>query len=213
MVFDRYLEPDDRERIEGYLAHKWGITEDLAGTTFKTGKAYPCISHSRKPMEVPFTIIQGRRNATLQDIPVTDLSAARKFGSGLKLGNMPASRIEMGMNAVDLPNNWTISVWLETPLVENGLVDYWHTLPPAQAAIKGVVLDQAGNKELGIVGIVDFRGSGYGEIRYCRLASSSAVGLGSNTKFYVDGTEVGSPITKSMQASTPSETFPLVSRD
>ena len=129
MVFDRYLEPDDRERIEGYLAHKWGITEDLAGTTFKIKEGLSLyFPFEETDGGTVYDSSKAKRNATLQDIPGTDLSVAGKFGSGLKLGNMPASRIEMGMNAVDLPNNWTISVWLETPLVENGLVDYWHTL-------------------------------------------------------------------------------------
>ena len=87
---------------------------------------------------------------------------------------MPASRIEMGMNAVDLPNNWTISVWLETLLVENGLVDYWHTLAAgAGGDQRHVVFDQAGNKELGIYnsGIVDFRAPGMAKYDDRRLAS------------------------------------------
>ena len=145
MVFDRYLEPDDRERIEGYLAHKWGITEDLAGTTFKIKEGLSLyFPFEETDGGTVYDSSKAKRNATLQDIPGTDLSVADKFGSGLKLGNMPASRIEMGMNAVDLPNNWTISVWLETPLVENGLVDYWHTLATeAGGDQRHVVFDQA----------------------------------------------------------------------
>ena len=30
LIFDRLLEPLEREMIEGYLAHKWGTLDDLA---------------------------------------------------------------------------------------------------------------------------------------------------------------------------------------
>jgi hypothetical protein len=34
LVFDRLLEPFEREMVEGYLAHKWGLLDDLAESGF-----------------------------------------------------------------------------------------------------------------------------------------------------------------------------------
>ena len=36
LIFDRLLEPFEREMVEGYLAHKWGLLEDLAESGFRS---------------------------------------------------------------------------------------------------------------------------------------------------------------------------------
>jgi hypothetical protein len=201
MVFDRYLEADDRERIEGYLAHKWGITEDLAGTTFKVKEGLSLyFPFEETDGGTVYDSSKAKRNATLNEIAGTDLSVAGKFGSGIKLGDHPRSRITMGLNSVDLPNNWTISVWLETPLVERDsmgdlLIDYWHTLASgAGGDVRHVLFDKEGNKELGVYdpATVDWVTSGYGgNSMPAGWHHLGAVGLGSKTVFYVDGVEVG----------------------
>ena len=38
MVFDRMLPKAERQMIEGYLAHKWGILDDLGQTGFKLNR-------------------------------------------------------------------------------------------------------------------------------------------------------------------------------
>ena len=194
MVFDRYLSLDDRERIEGYLAHKWSITEDLAGTTFKTKEGLSLyFPFEETDGSAIFDSSKAKRNATLNNIPGSDLAVTGKFGSGLQLGSGSDSYIDMGANQVPLPNDWTISTWLEGPLVETG-VDFRRTLAAGGNA-RHVVFKKGGIEELGIYvsGAIGFRGSGVnGNSLAAGWHQLVAVGKGSDTVFYLNGTEVGS---------------------
>ena len=49
MVFDRTLSKSEQEKIEGYLAHKWSVVDDLAQTGFKLTKGLGFIILSMKP--------------------------------------------------------------------------------------------------------------------------------------------------------------------
>ena len=53
-----------------------------------------------------FDSSKAKRNASLVDIPNTDLSVSGKFGSGIKLGSGATSYIDMGANQVPLPADW-----------------------------------------------------------------------------------------------------------
>ena len=193
MVFDRYLEADDRERIEGYLAHKWGITEDLAGTTFKVKEGLSLYF----PFEETnggtiFDSSKAKRNASLVDITDSDLAVPGKFNSGIQLGSGSTSYIDMGANQVPLPSDWTISTWLEAPLVETG-VDFYRTLT-AGGNVRHVVFKKGGISELGVYvsGAVGFRGSGVnGNSISAGWHHLAAVGKNGVTVFYLDGNEVG----------------------
>ena len=83
MVFDRILKPTEKEKVEGYMAHKWGVIEDLAQTGYKIRDGLM--------LYYPFNETDG---ATVQDSSVesrdgtlidASLETDGKFGSGLQL--------------------------------------------------------------------------------------------------------------------------------
>ena len=187
MVFDRLLSPLEKEKVEGYLAHKWGITPDLAGSSYKikNGLAlyYPF-------EETDGTAIQDAspnlRNANLTD---GNLNTTGKFTSGVEFDNLAHTKIDLGVNQLALPNNWTISTWFTTPL-DDTFVDFRHALTSGGTNAH-VVFDQAGSKELGAFDGT-FNSTGYGANNlptgWHHLA---ARGSGAQTSFWVDGIAVG----------------------
>jgi formylglycine-generating enzyme len=132
------------------------------------------------------------RNGSLVNITGPDLYVSGKFNSGIKLGSGATSYIDMGANQLPMPNDWTISTWFEAPLVDTG-VDYFRTLVSGGNA-RHVVFMKGGINELGIYvsGVTGFRGAGYGGISLgAGWHHLVALGMGSETIFYVDGVEVG----------------------
>ena len=82
MVFDRALPKTEQEMVEGYLAHKWGIVDDLAQTGFKVARGLR--------LYYPFNETDGSiaqdyspemRHAEVID---AELNVNGKFGSGVR---------------------------------------------------------------------------------------------------------------------------------
>ena len=83
MVFDRNLSLGETEKVEGYLAHKWGVVDDLAQTGYKIRENlilyYPF-------NETDGSVVQDY-SLELRDAEAIDasLDTEGKFGSGILL--------------------------------------------------------------------------------------------------------------------------------
>ena len=81
MIFDRNLQPIEKEKIEGYLAHKWGVIDDLTQSGFKV--------RNELVLYYPFNETDGSivqdYSTSLRDATVVDaaLDTVGKFGSGI----------------------------------------------------------------------------------------------------------------------------------
>ena len=110
MVFDRALPKAEQEMVEGYLAHKWGIVDDLAQTGFKVARGlklyYPF-------NETDGTIAQDYSTEMRHaEVIEAELNVNGKFGSGVRF-------YEPG----DVQHNAKVD------LLQNELeIDSWHGL-------------------------------------------------------------------------------------
>ena len=187
MVFDRLLSQQEREKVEGYLGHKWGIVQDLAGTTYKIKNGLELYYQFE---ETDGSTIQDSspnlRNANLIE---GDLSTLGQFNSGVEFDKSAQAKIVLGVNQLALPSNWTISTWFTVPLTEDG-VDDRHALTSGGTNAH-IIFNQPGAKELGVFDGT-FTSTGYGANN---LASGwhhlVARGTGSQTSFWVNGNAVG----------------------
>ncbi len=128
MIFDRNLSPDETERVQGYLAHKWGVVDDLAQSGYKIRDGLM--------LYYPFDETDGSTvqdySIELRDAQIVDasLDTMGKFGSGiLFMTEMNNSMILLPEgNSFSLNNkNWTLSTWFSAPLPTTG-VDHVHAL-------------------------------------------------------------------------------------
>ena len=189
MIFDRLLSAAEKEKVEGYLAHKWGIVPDLAGSSYKikSGLAlyYPF-------EETDGTTIQDAspnlRNADLTDGNL-NTSGKWSFSSAVEFNNVAQAKISLGANQLNLPANWTISTWFTYPLIDTA-IDYRHVL--TSGGTNGhVVFDQAGSKELGVFDGA-FSSTGYGASSLVNgWHHLVARGNGGQTSFWINGISVG----------------------
>ena len=128
MVFDRLLESAEREMIEGYLAHKWGILDDLAQSGFSVSEGlvlyYPFNETGGSIVE-DYSL--DLRHAIVID---ADLGKEGKFSSGLGLDGISSAtaKVDLGANELLLNQlNWSISSWFLSPIYnpDDGVVsDY-----------------------------------------------------------------------------------------
>ncbi len=117
LVFDRMMEPAEREMIEGYLAHKWGILDDLAQSGFSVNNGlvlyYPF-------NETGGSIVEDYSLDLRHGIVVdADLGQVGKFSSGLGLDGISPStaKVDLGANELELNQlNWTVSSWFLSPI-------------------------------------------------------------------------------------------------
>ena len=126
------------------------------------------------------------------------LNTSGKFGSGVEFDNLAHAKIDLGVNQLALPNNWTISTWFTIPL-DDTFVDFRHALT-SSGTNAHVVLDQAGSKDLGVFNGT-FSSTGFGATS---LASGwhhiVARGSGEQTSFWIDGVAVGTVNAKVVSA-------------
>ena len=188
LIFDRLLSQEEKEKVEGYLAHKWGIVPDLASSSYKIKNGlvlyYPF-------EETDGTTIQDAspelRNA---DLVEGNLNSSGKFGSGLEFDDSEQTKIHLRSNQLALPTNWTISTWFTTPLVDNNVL-LSHALVSGGANAH-VIFDEGGAKELGVFDGGNFMttfGATSLSVGWHHLV---AIGNGGQTSFWVDGVAVGS---------------------
>ncbi|MBC8348793.1 MAG: putative Ig domain-containing protein, partial [Verrucomicrobia bacterium] len=194
LVFDRFLPEAEVQMVEGYLAHKWEVTDDLVGNSYKV----------KQDLELYFNFeeVDGsnvydsspkNRQGTLINIADADLQVSGQFGSGIRVpgGN---SNISLGVNEVPMGSNWTVSAWFTAPLTDTGTL-LQHTLVAATSNDRHVVFDAAGDRQLGVYNTLNgFTGSGF----TANTLSTGwhhlvAVGDVDNAKtvFYIDGNLVG----------------------
>ena len=125
IVFDRSL-PKAEQMIEGYLAHKWGVVDDLAETGFKITKGlrlhYP---FNESDGSVAQDYSTEMRHAEVMD---ADLKVDGKFGSGIDFENIDPywARLNLLQNELSLnTGSWTVSTWFEAPITSLGS-DFFH---------------------------------------------------------------------------------------
>ncbi|MEL0005662.1 MAG: hypothetical protein VW643_07665, partial [Opitutales bacterium] len=109
MVFDRMLDPEEREMIEGYLGHKWDLKDDLAASGFAVRNGlvlyYPFNETDGSVTEDYTTDL---RHGLVID---ADLSEPGKFSSGIGFDEIDPfnAKIYLGYNELNLLRpNWTI---------------------------------------------------------------------------------------------------------
>ena len=194
MVFDRTLPNTEKEMIEGYLAHKWGIVDDLAETGFKL--------RSGLKLYYPFNETDGSvvqdYSSSLRHGQVFDaeLNVEGKFGSAIDFTAIDAnfSRVSLELSKLEINDGrWSISSWFEAPITSEG-VNFKHALTygePGYANFRG---DFGGPDQR--LGLFDGTSDNYISFNASTLASgwhhivvSSSVG---QTKFFMDGNQVGS---------------------
>ena len=189
MLFDRILSQSEKLKIEGYLAHKWGILDDLAGSSYKV--------KSGLSIYYPFTETDGSvvqdnspnlRNANLID---GDLNAVGYFGSGVEFDNMEQAKISLDENQLDLPNNWTISSWFTSPFNVDTVL-FVHALTSGSNDAH-VAFDSWGDQRLGSFDSPTFESVDFGATNltagWHHLVARAA---GGQTSFWIDGNPVGS---------------------
>ena len=124
MVFDRVLPKAEKEMIEGYLAHKWGVVDDLAQSGFKITRGlrlyYPF-------NETDGSVVRDYSNE-LRHAEVIDaeLNVLGKFGSGIEFESIDPynARLDLLQNELDINSaEWTVSTWFETPITNDGVFD------------------------------------------------------------------------------------------
>ena len=109
LVFDRLLEPYEREMVEGYLAHKWGLLDDLAESGFAVNQGlvlyYPFNETGGSVVE---DYSDNLRHAFVID---ADLGHAGKFTSGIGFDTIDPqnAKIDLDYNYLDLgqSKNWS----------------------------------------------------------------------------------------------------------
>ena len=119
MVFDQNLSPGETEKVEGYLAHKWGVVDDLTQTGYKI--------RENLILYYPFNETDGSVVRTIQlesrDAEAIDasLDTDGKFGSGILLmPDMNESKIYQKVIGFHLNSkSWTISTWF-LPITDGG---------------------------------------------------------------------------------------------
>ena len=131
MVFDRALPKAEQEKIEGYLAHKWDVVDDLAQTGFEVIKGlrlyYP-FNETDGSMVQDFSTEM--RHAEVVD---ANLQVDGKFGSGIDFYTVDDAMLDPFWARVNLEENelklnqgsWTLSTWFEAPLTSDG-VNFFH---------------------------------------------------------------------------------------
>ncbi|MDA7699570.1 LamG domain-containing protein, partial [bacterium] len=202
MVFDRALPKAEQEMVEGYLAHKWGIVDDLAQTGFKIARGLK--------LYYPFNETDGAvvqdysaemRHADVIDV---ELNVAGKFSSGARFYEagdfVHNARIDLLQNELEIDAMpWTVSSWFEAPVEHVGEFRY----PLHHSAGSSYIMHSSDNSpalELGLFdGTLERLTSSNLKILnngWHQIAVTSETG---NTKFYIDGAFVGNV--------TPSVTF------
>ena len=107
LIFDRLLEPAEREMIEGYLAHKWGALDDLAqsGFSVKDGLVlyYPFNETGGSIVE-DYSL--DLRHGVVID---ADLGTEGKFSSGLGFDEISpeTAKIDLSLNKLDFGTSKT----------------------------------------------------------------------------------------------------------
>ena len=143
-------------------------------------------------------VVDGSSNLRNGNLINGTLNTSGKFGSGVEFDNLAHAKIDLGVNQLALPNNWTISTWFSTPL-DDTFVDFRHALT-SSGTNAHVVLDQAGSKDLGVFNGT-FSSTGFGATS---LASGwhhiVARGSGEQTSFWIDGVAVGTVNAKVVSA-------------
>ena len=157
MVFDRILSLDEKEKIEGYLAHKWGIVDDLAGSSFKIRNGltlyYPFEENEG-------TVVQDQtpnlHNANLNS---GTLDSSGYFGSGLEFNNTWNAWLDID-GQLALPNNWSISVWFTKDFDDENVFKYHALVSGGNSA--HVVFKKNASKELGSYDNLVFKSVNFG---------------------------------------------------
>ena len=189
MIFDRILSSSEKEKIEGYLAHKWGILDDLVGTSYKV--------RTGLTLYYPFEETDG---TNVQDISPNllngelidgSLNVGGYFGSGVEFDNEDNAQISLGLNQIQLPMNWTISAWFTTPFSDDN--DWFvHALTSGSNDAHVAFLADPTNRVLGSFDN-SFESSGFSAFALPNgWHHLVAVGNGGKTSFWIDGNSVGS---------------------
>ena len=117
LIFDRLLEPFEREMVEGYLAHKWGLLEDLAESGFAVSQGlvlyYPFNETGGSVVE---DYSETLRHGNVID---ADLNAEGKFTSGIGFDSIDPFNAKVDLDYNELAftqSNWSISTWFKYPI-------------------------------------------------------------------------------------------------
>ena len=117
LIFNRLLEPFEREMVEGYLAHKWGLLEDLAESGFAVNQGlvlyYPFNETGGSVVE---DYSETLRHGTVID---ADLNTEGKFTSGIGFDSIDPdnAKIDLDYNELSFTRaNWSISTWFQYPI-------------------------------------------------------------------------------------------------
>ncbi|MFP6900019.1 MAG: LamG-like jellyroll fold domain-containing protein, partial [Opitutales bacterium] len=194
LIFDHVLTEDEKYRIEGYLAHKWGVTEDLEGNFLILRDDLDLLLDFEETSGSTAADSSGySRHAILSNATSMDLDVDGKFGSGLSF-TANNDRLILGANMIDLGTEWTISSWFIAPVPDTGAK--YHVLSSGQSLDQQIMLRNNTANNLGVWA------SGQGNFRAASPSYSPnslvsgwhqivAVGSGGVTKFYVDGQSAG----------------------
>ena len=125
LIFDRLLEPYEREMVEGYLAHKWGLLDDLAESGFGVNQGlvlyYPFNETGGSVVE---DYSENLRHAFVID---ADLGHPGKFTSGIGFDTIDSqnAKIDLDYNELEINQaNWSISAWFEYPISNEAVDEY-----------------------------------------------------------------------------------------
>ena len=205
MVFDRALPKAEQEKIEGYLAHKWDVVDDLAQTGFEVIKGlrlyYPF-------NETDGSVVQDfsteMRHADVVD---ANLQVDGKFGSGIDFDTVDDNMSDPFWARVNLQENelklnqgaWTLSTWFESPITSDG-VDFFHAPAFGDASSGFIFIEnhtvdfvnfEPGRLGLNPGGTAPDKFTTYSantlSAGWHHLVVKSSVG---NTAFFIDGVEV-----------------------
>ncbi|MEL0098080.1 MAG: LamG-like jellyroll fold domain-containing protein, partial [Opitutae bacterium] len=118
LIFDRLLEPFEREMVEGYLAHKWGLLEDLAESGFAVNQGlvlyYPF-------NETGGSVVEDYSDTLRHGIVIdANLNTEGKFTSGIGFDSIDSfnAKIDLDYNELSFTqSNWSISTWFQYPIL------------------------------------------------------------------------------------------------
>ena len=132
LIFDRILNPEERSEIEGYLAHKWGIVDQLPEELETRnglilyypfnetgGKIIEDYSWDNTSSENDDDQESGGNNLRHAFAVHANLNAPGKFSTGIGLDSTESGGafIDLGENALFRnQQNWTISTWFQYPI-------------------------------------------------------------------------------------------------